>query len=94
MKAAVKTTVKHDDGTKLIFAQPKPVKDKVFKPGMRVMFKGKVWSTSCDNYYGYKDGMVYGTIVKVFKVNALIEIKSGFQFTMPLKKLTDIEDLF
>ena len=94
MKAAVKTTVKYNDGTKMVFAQPSKVKDKVFEPGMKVVFKASVYGDYYDNYSGYRDGMVYGTIIKVFKVNALIEIKSGSQFTMPLEKLTDIEDLF
>lgn len=67
----------------------------VLMVGSRVTFIGNLPGGHYDNYSGYsKVGNIFGTIIKISKVNALVETKNGDVYSVSFDKLTNIEDLF
>jgi hypothetical protein len=63
--------------------------------GSRVTFIGNLPGGQWDNYSGWsKVGSMYGVIIKIHKVNAIVETKNGDVYSVPFAKLTNIEDLF
>ena len=48
-----------------------------------------------DNYSGYsRRGSMFGTVVELKRVNALVQTKVGQVFEIRISELTNIEDLF
>jgi hypothetical protein len=63
--------------------------------GTRVTFQGNLPGGYYDNYTGYTNkGALYGTVVKVHKVNCIVETKNGNQYKVAIDEVTNIEDLF
>ena len=63
--------------------------------GSKVTFMGNLPGGYYDNYSGYtKIGSMFGTVTKVMKVKALVQIKNGEVYEIKIDKLTNIEDLF
>jgi hypothetical protein len=63
--------------------------------GSRVTFQGCLPGGYWDNYSGYsKMGALYGTVIKMKRVNCVVETKSGSQYEVRIDKLTNMEDLF
>jgi len=75
-------------------ASQEQLKSKI-EVGTRVTFHGNLPGGYWDNYSGYsKQGALYGTVVKVHRVNCEVETKSGDLYKVAIKDLTNIEDLF
>lgn len=63
--------------------------------GSKVTFMGNLPGGYYDNYSGYtKMGSMFGTVIKVMKVKALIQTKEGQVFEIRVSELTNMEDLF
>jgi hypothetical protein len=61
----------------------------------RVTFNGNQPGGYWDNYSGYsKFGPIYGTVVKMKKVNCIVRTKDGLEYEARIDELTNIEDLF
>ena len=63
--------------------------------GSKVTFIGNLPGGYYDNYSGYsKVGSMFGTVVKVMRVKALVQTKAGQIYEIKMSGLTNIEDLF
>jgi len=63
--------------------------------GSKVTFIGNLPGGYYDNYSGYsKMGSMFGTVIKVMKVKALVKTKEGQVFEIRVSELTNMEDLF
>ena len=63
--------------------------------GSKVTFIGNLPGGYYDNYSGYsKIGSMFGTVVKVMRVKALVQTKAGQIYEIKMSGLTNIEDLF
>ena len=63
--------------------------------GSKVTFMGNLPGGYYDNYSGYtKMGSMFGTVIKVMKVKALVQTKEGQVFEIRVSELTNMEDLF
>jgi hypothetical protein len=61
----------------------------------RVTFRGCLPGGYWDNYSGYsKMGPIYGTVVKMKRVNCIVRTKDGSEYEARISELTNIEDLF
>ena len=63
--------------------------------GSKVTFIGNLPGGYYDNYSGYsKVGSMFGTVVKVMRVKALVQTKAGQIYEIKMSELTNMEDLF
>ena len=63
--------------------------------GSKVTFIGNLPGGYYDNYSGYsKIGSMFGTVVKVMRVKALVQTKAGQIYEIKMSELTNMEDLF
>ena len=60
----------------------------------RVTFYGNLPNSNYDNYYGYDKGQIYGIVIKMSKVNAIVQCKDKSEYKVSIDNLTNIEDLF
>jgi hypothetical protein len=63
--------------------------------GSKVTFIGNLPGGHFDNYSGYsRRGSMFGTVIELKRVNALVQTKVGQVFEIRISELTNIEDLF
>ena len=61
----------------------------------RVTFYGNLPNSNYDNYYDrYDKGQIYGIVIKMSKVNAIVQCKDKSEYKVSIDNLTNIEDLF
>lgn len=63
--------------------------------GSQVTFIGNLPGGYHDNYSGYSNrGAMYGTVIKVSKVNCNVSTKTGDVYKVAISDLTNMIDLF
>jgi uncharacterized Zn finger protein len=60
----------------------------------RVTFYGNLPNGDYDRYYGHDKGQIYGVVIKMSKVNAIVQCKDKSEYKVSIDNLTNIEDLF
>jgi hypothetical protein len=63
--------------------------------GCKVTFIGDLPGGYYDNYSGYSNrGAIYGTVIKVSKVNCQVNTKAGDVYKVAICDVVNMEDLF
>ena len=63
--------------------------------GSKVTFIGDLPGGYYDNYSGYSNrGAMYGTVIKVSKVNCQVSTKAGDIYKVAISDVVNMEDLF